>query len=200
MTAWKRWQPRVGVVLWLLLMLPPARHALEATMTLQMLVQLPLLVLAGWWLVEFLPRRMFEPLAGWNLGGVSGFVLASVVALVWMLPRALDAALDVPWVEAAKFASVPLLVGAPLAISWPRAGFVVRGVFLLEAIAMAFRLGWLYWVSPVRLCSNYLLDDQQRLGQIMLAIGVAACLLVAWQLIAGRVAVGDACQPADHVR
>jgi hypothetical protein len=103
-----------------------------------------------------------------------------------MLPRALDAALDTPWVAAAKFISVPLLIGMPLALSWPRAGFVVRGVFLLEAIATAFRLGWLYLASPQRLCSNYLLGDQQRLGESLMAIGAAIILFLAWKLVWGQ--------------
>jgi hypothetical protein len=84
---------------------------------------------------------------------------------------------------------VPLLIGLPLSISWPSAGFVVRGVFLVEVIATAFRLGWLYLASPQRLCSNYLLGDQQWLGKIMLGVGAAISLMVAWNLIWGRMTV-----------
>ena len=187
-----RRNPWIGVALWLALSLPPVRHALEATMTLQMLVQIPQLAFAGWCMALFMPRRWIDAAAVWNRGGVTGLVLASLAAIVWMLPRMLDATLDAPSVEVAKFVSVPLLVGAALTISWPRAGFVVRGVFLVEVIAMAFRLGWLYLVSPVRLCSNYLLSDQQLLGRIMLAIGVAICLLLAWKLVWGRIDVDAA--------
>jgi hypothetical protein len=192
MTLWRNQVRWLGPVLWCLLALPPVRHALESSMTLQMLVQIPLLVLAGWWLRPLLPRRVSDSLAGWNRSGITGFVLASLVAMVWMLPRAMDAALGVPWVEAAKFTSVPLLIGLPLALSWPRAGFVVRGVFLVEVIATAFRLGWLYLFSPMRLCSNYLLDDQQRLGRIMLAVGVSFVVVLAWKLVWGRFDVDGA--------
>lgn len=184
-----RWNPWSGATLWVVLALPPVRHALEATMALQMLVQIPLLALAGWYLARLLTHRVADALSTWNRSGISGLLLASLVAVVWMLPRALDAALETPWVALAKFASVPLLIGMPLAISWPRAGFVVRGVWLVEAIAMAFRLGWLYMVSPVRLCSNYLLGDQQQTGKIMLAIGAAICLLLAWKLMWGHVGI-----------
>lgn len=184
-----RWR---GVALWLLLVLPPIRHALEATMALHMLVQLPLLALAGWWLRPLVPRHAAAALAPWNRGGISGLLLASVVAMVWMLPRAIDAALSIPWVEAAKFVSVPLLVGLPLAGSWPRAGFVVRGVFLAEVVATTFRLGWLYLVSPERLCSNYLVGDQQQVGRAMLAVGVALCLVLGWKLVWGRISVREA--------
>jgi len=182
-----RWTPRLGLALWLGLALPPLRHALESTMTLQMLVQIPLLALAGWWLTAFLARRPTGAMDAWNRSGISGLLLASLAAMVWMLPRALDASLDVPWVALAKFVGVPWLIGMPLAVSWSRAGFVVRGVFLVEVVATTFRLGWLYMVSPVRLCSNYLLTDQQQLGKIMLAIGVAICALLAWELMWGRI-------------
>ncbi|HKZ09910.1 MAG TPA: hypothetical protein VJL61_04275 [Rhodanobacteraceae bacterium] len=185
MTVPPRWHPASGLALWVVLALPPVRHVLEATMTLQMLVQIPLLAVAGWWLAPVLTCRAVDALSRWNRSGITGIVLASLTVVIWMLPRMLDAALENPWMALAKFTSVPLLIGLPLAISWPRAGFVVRGVWLVEVIAMTFRLGWLYLVSPVRLCSNYLLGDQQQLGRIMLAIGVATCLLLAWRLMWG---------------
>jgi hypothetical protein len=192
MNPWQSGRVWLGPLLWLVLVLPPVRHALEASMTLQMLAQIPLLALAGWWLQPWLPRRVAGALAVWNLNGISGLVLLSLAAMIWMLPRMMDLALEAPWVESAKFVSVPLLVGLPLSLSWPRAGFVVRGVFLAEVIATAFRLGWLYHASPQRLCSNYLLDDQRRLGEIMLEIGAAICLVLAWRLMWGRVVVDDA--------
>lgn len=179
-----------GVVLWAVLGMPAVRHALEATMTLQMLVQMPLLALTGGWLAQGTPEWLDRRLAGWNHRGISGLLLASLAGLIWMLPRALDAALDDPRFALAKFLSVPLLIGAPVALSWPRAGFVVRGVALLEVTATAFRLGWLYLISPVRLCSNYLLDDQERLGRFLLAIGVAIVLVLAWKLMWGRIDLG----------
>lgn len=61
------------------------------------------------------------------------------------------------------------------------------GVVLLELTATLFRLGWLYLISPVRLCSNYLLDDQQRLGASLLAIGFATVVVLVWKLIWGQV-------------
>jgi uncharacterized membrane protein YeaQ/YmgE (transglycosylase-associated protein family) len=176
--------------LWVGLAVPPVQRALQSTMSLHMLVQIPLLALAGWLAARVVPRRIVDAIAAWNLGGISGLLLASLAGTVWMVPRALDAALDDPAVALAKFLTVPLLIGAPLALSWPRMGFVVRGVFWVELIATAFRLGWLYLVSPERLCSNYLLSDQQQLGRLLLAIGGAMALLVAWQLIWGRIEVG----------
>ena len=176
----------VAALLFLALALPPLRHAFEASMSAQMLVQLPLLAGVGYLLGLALPVRAAASFANCNHRGITGFVLASLASAYWMLPRLLDASVTEPAITAIKFLSVPLLVGLPLAQSWPRSGFVVRGVFLLELIATLFRLGWLYLVSPVRLCNNYLIDDQQRLGQILIAFGAILLLWIAWKLLWGR--------------
>ena len=38
---------------------------------------------------------------------------------------------------------------------------VTRGVFKIALLSMPQRLGWLYLISPNRLCNHYLLSDQQ---------------------------------------
>lgn len=177
----------VGLLLCGALAAPQVRQMLEATMTLQMLVQIPLLAVAGWFVGRAIPHRIAAVIARWNGGGIPGLLLATFVGMVWMLPRMMDAAVDDGWFALAKFVSVPLLIGVPVALSWPRAGFVVRGVFLLELIATTFRLGWLYLVSPTRLCSNYLLGDQQQLGKYLVGIGIATCLVLAWKLMWGHI-------------
>lgn len=182
----QRLAPAFAAVLFAILLLPPARHGLEGSMTAQMLVQIPLLIGVGWLLPAALPPWLGEGIARWNQHGISSVVLASLAGMFWMLPRSLDAAVGEPWMAVAKFASVPLLIGLPLGLGWPRMGFVVRGVFLLELIATFFRLGWLYLVSPVRLCNNYLLDDQQRAGQYMLVIGSVILAGVMAKLLWGR--------------
>jgi hypothetical protein len=184
--GWPRLAPTSAAVLFAALLLPPVRAWLEASMTLQMLVQIPLLIGVGYLLAGALPERLDASIARWNHHGITSLVLASLAGMLWMLPRSLDAAVSEPWMALAKFTSVPLLIGLPLGLGWPRMGFVVRGVFLLELIATFFRLGWLYLVSPLRLCNNYLLDDQQRAGQYMLVIGgvILACVMA--KLLWGR--------------
>ncbi len=153
------------------------------------LAQLPLLAVAGWCFAHGLPRVPDRIIASWNHRGISGLLLASLVGMVWMLPRAMDASLDDASVELAKFLSVPLLIGAPIALSWPRAGFVVRGVLLLELTATAFRLGWLYLISPERLCTNYLLDDQQQLGRLLIAVGGVIVVALSSKLMWGHIGI-----------
>lgn len=188
-TAW------AGLILWLMLSLPALRAPLESDMTLHMLVQLPLLVLAGMLMTTGLAKQVRTGLHPWNHAGISGLLLASVVMAAWMLPSALDQALDQPLMTAAKFLSLPLLLGMPLALSWPHAGFLVRGMFLVEWIATLFRTGWLYVVSPTRLCLSYRLDEQQVTGEWLLAAGV---LILA--LAAGRLLWGPAIKSAVHSR
>ncbi len=180
----------VGAILWGVLAVTPTREILASTMTLQMLVQLPLLAIAGWLCAQCTPDGLDRRLARWNRRGISGLLLASLVSMVWMLPRAMDASLLDPRVMLTKFLTVPLLIGTPIALSWPRAGFVVRGVVLAEVVATSIRLGWLYLISPERLCSNYLLGDQQRLGKTLLVVGFAILLLLIWRLIWGHVDTG----------
>jgi len=168
------------------LLAPPVKRALEASMTAQMLLQIPLLVAVGVFIARLLPIRATRVIADWNYRGIGGLVLATMTSMFWMLPRTLDAAVTDPLVAVAKYASAPLLIGLPLALSWPRMGFIVRGVFLVECIATFFRLGWLYLISPDRLCNLYLLDDQQRLGQLLLLIGAALFVAIAWKLVWGR--------------
>jgi len=183
---------RLGTGLWLLLALPPLRQALEETMSRQMLVQIPLLALAGWWLAPLVPHAVRARLLPWNRQGISGLLLVAFTAMLWMIPRTIDMALESSAVELSKFVLVPLGIGTVLALSWPQAGFVVRGIFLVESVATAFRAGWLYEVSPERLCSNYLLGDQQTLGRVLLVIGAVASLWLVIMLIWGRLDVEPA--------
>ena len=142
-----------------------------------MLVQAPLLVLAGAALAAAAGPRLRAAIARWNAYGISGLLGAGCVLSVLMVPRALDLALTHPGVEAAKF-SLLLLTGAALRLSWKPAGLLVQGFFLGNVLPMTAVAGQLYADSPVRICNAYLLDDQARLGEWLIAL---ACLFaVAW--------------------
>lgn len=173
----------VGIALWVVNMLPPVRALIETTMTSQMLVQLTMLTMSGWFVAHLVPLHVRDHIDRWNAQGIAGLLLATVTSMVWMLPRMMDSSLSDGTITVAKFVTVPLLIGVPLALSWPLMGFVVRGFFLLEAVATAFRLGWLYLISPERVCVNYLIDDQQVLGIVMLCIGGVLFVYFGWKLM-----------------
>ena len=129
MKSIQRWPAALGLLLLLLATLPGLRHWLEAGMWRHMVLQFPLLLLAGALLVRSLPARGLQWLARWNMLGITGLVAVGVVLTVLMVPRALDLALRDAGVEIAKCSAL-LLAGALLRLSWPRAGLVVQGFFL----------------------------------------------------------------------
>jgi hypothetical protein len=174
-----------GVVLYLVLVTPPVAVWLERSMVGHMLVQIPLLALAGGLLARGAAGGPRGALAGFNAGGILGLLVAVFAAAVWMLPRMLDAALRSPLVEAAKFTTVPLLVGAPLVLSWPLLPPVARGFVWVNLISHAAVLGWLYSVAPDRLCTRYPFDQQATLGAALLIAAVALLLGLAWYAISG---------------
>jgi len=179
--------------LYLLLATPPLRAWLEATMSGHMLVQIPLLAAVGFAACRLLPARRLDALLAAAGGAVPYVVLATFASGWWMLPRALDAALASPLVEAAKFASLPALVGLPLALAWRRLGVIGRGFVWTNFISMLAVLGWLYLAAPLRVCNSYLVDQQQSAGWLM--VKLAVLLFACWL---GSLFVGGG--PAPHAR
>lgn len=186
LTLLMRWW---GPILCLILALPPIRSLTEGSMTLQMLVQLPLLVVGGLGMCALIPVRSTALLQRWNHNGIGGLLVATFTSMVWMLPSMMDTSVISTEYAIAKFITMPMLVGLPLGISWKHMNFVVRAVFMVELTATCFRLGWLYLISPSRICNMYLLGDQQQLGTALIAIGFVLFVFVAWKLLWGRLRV-----------
>ena len=159
-----------------LLALPAARQALEASMSAHMLIQYPLLMLAGYWLAAALPARWLARLQRWNAHGISGLFATALMLAILMIPRVLDLALLDARIELAKALAL-VFCGAALQLSWRPAGLLVQGFFLGNMLPMMAVVGNLYASSPVRVCNAYLLDDQARLGQLLIWISVAVALL-----------------------
>ncbi len=162
-----------------LLALPSVRHVLEASMVRHMLVQYPLLMLAGALLAGALSARARRAVAGWNAHGIGGLVAVALVLAVSMIPRLLDLALVDGTIEFAKCAAL-VVAGAALRLSWRPAGPLVQGFFLGNVLPMTVVVGQLYVDSQARVCNAYLLDDQVLLGQgvVWLAAITAAVWLV----------------------
>jgi hypothetical protein len=160
-----------------LLVAPGVRNLLEASMTRHMLVQYPLLMLAGYLLAAALPDRRLARLSVWNAHGISGLLATAVMLAILMIPRVLDLALVDGRIEILKFGAL-LACGAALRLSWQAAGLLVQGFFLGNVLPMMAVAGNLYETSPVRICNAYLLDDQARLGQML--VWMAAAIAAAW--------------------
>lgn len=157
--------------------LPPARQALESSMTLHMLVQAPLLMLCGAMLAPALPQRLLARLGRWNAHGIAGLFAVALATALLMIPRLLDLAVADARVDAAKLAAL-VVCGAALRLSWTPAGALVQGFFLGNVLPMTAAVGQLYQDSPLRLCNAYLLDDQVRLGTAL--VGAAVLVGAAW--------------------
>ena len=165
-------RPLAALAACVLLLLPPARQALEASMSLHMLVQVPLLAAAGAVLAGSLPARVRARMDRWNAYGVAGLFAVALAMALLMVPRLLDLAVADLRVDLAK-AAILLACGAALRLSWARAGALVQGFFLGNVLPMMGAVGQVYQDSPLRLCNAYLLEDQLRLGQGLVAASVA---------------------------
>jgi hypothetical protein len=133
-------------------------------------------------------------LQSFNAGGMTGIIAASLVMVLWMLPRLLDLARLDGWIDALKYISVPA-AGLAVALSWPRLPVIARGVVHLEVIATFFRFGWGYAAADERLCLAYLAGDQQRAGELLLWLGLIYSIAVVWRPMFGQ---PWRRQPAEH--
>lgn len=169
----RHWRAAAGLVL--LGLTVPFAGWWEAGMVRHVLGQIPLLILAG---VLLAPR--FRREAG-QAQAIAAILVAVFCVSFWMIPRWLDAAVNRAGVDAVKMGSLVLLAGMPTGWAWPRLAPLARGFVLAQLASMFGILGALYLMSPVRLCNNYLVDEQTVLGRMML--GVAVAIVVAGLII-----------------
>ena len=168
-----------GALVFVALAMPWTRDALERAMVAHMLVQIPLLIVTGVLMAGALPQSVRVRIARWNGGGVSGTLLALIVSSWWMVPRALDWALASPAMEVTKFVTLPLFVGAPIALSWRPLGSLGRGFVIANVLPMWAVVGWAYVAAPVRVCNYYLVDQQVLAGAGLLSLAVAVGIATA---------------------
>lgn len=168
-----------AVVAWGILWL--ARAPLESDMALHMTLQLPLLIGIGYIFATFLRRHEPRWLAEADWLGIPGLLLVIFATSFWMLPRKLDLVLSNPWADFAKFASVPLLCGLPLGLSWPRMPALGRAFLWANFIPKLAAIGGLYLAAPTRLCAYYRLDQQATAGAALIAVAVA--LGLSWSAV-----------------
>lgn len=167
-----------GVAIILFMALPPVKNWIESSMVGQMLVQIPSLVIAGTLISRGLNLIHSMRISAYNAGGLPGTLLAIFVIAFWILPRWVDASLNEPLVALAKFITLPILAGIPLYFSWSKLGAISKGFIWSNLISMLIVMGWLYLAAPIRLCNNYLVEQQYHLGWSMLTL--ATLIFVYW--------------------
>ena len=167
----------LSLALFLLAAASPLRGWWETSLSGHMLGQIPVLIVAG----ALGARGLFSTPPPWLMAidrqGVVGLLVTLFALVFWMLPRSLDAALAEPPMEVAKFVSVPVLIGMPLALSWPRSPVLVKGFVLAQLLTMMLVVGWLYTTAPVRLCNYYLSSEQIFAGHLLIGLAVVGGLI-----------------------
>jgi hypothetical protein len=138
-----------------------------------MVVQMPLLVLAGWLTRSAWPRRSAQQfMAAWNVYGLNGFFLMFLILAYWMLPSAIDRAVVLPQADALKL--LTLVVGGALSKhAIDRSPTVLQLFFVTLTVSMLIWLGFYFIPTELRLCNAYSLANQASTGWGLIGLGIA---------------------------
>lgn len=153
----------IGISLYIFLLLPPIVQWMESIMVIHMLVQLPLFIISGYMIGKWLIDTVAHFFRKWNSNGVPGILVVVFITTYWMLPRAMDEALGVWYIEGFKFVSLPI-AGILLADSWRKLKGTGKSFVFLNYLPMFGIMAWLYIDSPIQICNNYLETEQKSLG------------------------------------
>lgn len=176
LTALKRIRPAaLGVSLVALgLSVPPMRSLIEQSMFWHMVVQMPLLVLAGWLTMSAWPRSATHSfMAPWNIYGLNGFFLTLVILTYWMLPSAIDRAVVLPHADALKLVTL-FVAGALSKNAIDQSPTVLQLFFLALTVSMLIWLGFYFLTTELRLCNAYSLASQISTGWGLIGLGIAS--------------------------
>jgi hypothetical protein len=159
------------------LSMPPLRSLIEQSMVWHMVVQMPLLMVAGWLCASCWSHTRFDAPNAWNQFGLTGGLMTLVVLAYWMLPSSIDRALVVPRADALKLASL-WVCGALLQRSAVQAPLVVQLFFVGTVLPMLMWAGLYFASTDLRLCNAYSLDSQIAAGRGL--AGLAVLLALGW--------------------
>jgi hypothetical protein len=154
------------------LSLPPLRALIEQSMAWHMVVQMPLLAAAGWLSSRAVDSARSGP-TRFNRFGLTGFMAVQCIAAYWMLPSAIDRAVVLPMVDAAKVASL-FTAGWWLRNAFQVAPPAVQLFFAGTALPMAVWLGSYLASTDLRLCNAYSLASQVNAGRGLVALALVA--------------------------
>ena len=184
----KRWLVALPLLVLGALLQPDVRHGLEGDMARHMLVEFPLLMLAGYVFATALPAASSAALSRFDQLGVASLTLATSTLGVWMIPAALDATLADPGAAMAKYATL-VVAGFALRGIDRRAPLPLQAFFVLGLAWMTATVGLIYQESPQQLCLFYLTDAQERAGRglvIVAALGTTLWCIYAVRELARR--------------
>lgn len=198
-TAGRRAPTGLLAALPLVLLWAPLRQLLEGSMTLHMLVELPLLLASGWAagavlahhrLPAGLPRLI-------DVNGVLGLAFASCVGALWMIPSMLDLSLLDAGVQGAKYGAW-WLSGVVLRASWRRSEPEIAAFFVGNMAWMLATAGLLYQDEGQRLCVSYLVDEQVVAGKGLIVFALVLAGLALHRVVAA-LRPAAAIQPGERL-
>jgi len=172
-----------GLVLLIGLMIPPVADLMESVMIIHMHMQMPMLVIAGFFMARLFQERLPRFFDKYNQNGIPGMLLFLIIMAYWMLPRTMDEALTVQSVEIFKFISLPFLAGVPLRDSWNKLSKHWKNNLITLFTVMFLVLGWLYIQSNAQLCNNYLVMDQIILGWGFITMAICMVIYLIYVLL-----------------
>jgi len=168
------------VIVWLSLLLaitpstPSFKYLIDDSMAFHMLVQIPLLILAGYLIGRYFklnlnPRSLNIVLSCWLW-----FLFAT---LFWMLPISLDKALLSYGWDFFKIISL-ILTGLLLTVALSSSK-ILSLFFIGSTVMMLFFIGYYYQDTTLRLCNSYLIESQQNAGIGLIAMAFTIVFLCA---------------------
>jgi hypothetical protein len=152
------------------------RGWLEADMGRHMLIEFPLLLIAGVCVALILADRTIALIMRNNQLGLAGFIFVSLIAAYWMIPAALDQSLLNGPAAAVKYASF-LVAGMLLPASFRAAPLAMQAFFVGNWAWMTATVGLLYQSTPQQLCVNYRIGTQLSAGEGLVATAVVIVAL-----------------------
>jgi len=154
------------------LSVPPFRFLIEQSMFVQMVIQMPLLFIAGALLNRLSISKNITNIFGyWNVFGLTGFMLAQNILIYWMLPISIDRAVIMPLVDVVKVLTM-ILAGFFVGDALNKSPAALQLFFSGYFVAMMIWLGMYFIYTDARLCNAYSLNSQYWTGYGLCAISV----------------------------
>ncbi|QKM62445.1 hypothetical protein DCO16_04830 [Polynucleobacter antarcticus] len=171
--------PILILLLAISLSIPPLRAYIEQSMAIHMLVQMPLLLLSGYFVYPSIQARSskFKSLGHYDFWGLTSFFTFFLILTFWSLPISIDLAIIKVEVDFLKVLSL-FLAGVLLRSSLSRAPFVLPLFFFTYLLAMFIWMGIYLQSTSQRVCNAYSLESQVRTGYGLIII--STLLFTGW--------------------